>query len=524
MFSRKIYRSFYRLLFICSCCLIYYLNILGHNTSIWKEKSLQEYPKEWEKMYPNVPFDFLFKKKNILRRYCSSGLQEDNVVHNNKSTKTIFGITLNNDHWQKYETKFGILYLYNAYFDNRRKRTIGSKIRIIAMSDRQLVNDNTNYCLTWYDQFTDPVISNKPMQMDRIIPWTRSYSDLNYPKHYYFAGHYLPYLLTCDIPHLEADQVPWAVSIIGSETMESKCHNHSNYLKVVNNIEEKKNFAVCVKGLYFLKDNLAVRLIEWIEILSILGASKIFLYDLNVHPDLKKVINYYAEKGIVEVSKTSLAGNQPNEPNGQYEYLKDKLWWQRYNSAGFLNDCFYRNIHRYKYIVNLDIDEIIVPQIPGQTWNDLILQLEKEKAYYGFKTTYFFSDISMSGQNKDSHTPDMSTEIENRVPSYLHMLSHIYRSRNHATLVKSFMATEYVKSVGTHYAANCMEKEKCDRQLVSSDIAHVHHYRTGCQRAVADVCNKTFRNDIVKDTSLWQFKQQLSFKCLKTINQLNLKI
>ena len=225
----------------------------------------------------------------------------------------------------------------------------------------------------------------------------------------------------------------------------------------------------------------------------------------------------------LHTTKTSLAGNQPNEPIQQYKYLKDHLWLQRYNLAGFLNDCFYRNIHRYKYIVNLDIDEIIVSRKPGQTWNDLIPQLEKKKANYGFQTTYFFGEQSMSGQWKDTNTPEISNEMEKRVPSYLHMLSHIYRSRNHVNLSKSFMATEYVKSVGSHFAANCIDKEKCDCQKVSSNIAHVHHYRTGCQRAVIN-CNETFQNDIVKDTTLWKFKQQLSFNCLKILYQLNLTI
>ena len=506
MFKREIYRILYRLLFISSCCILFYLNLSGHNISLLKEKSFQEYPEEWKKLHPNVPFDVLYKKKHNMRHSCATSLRKDYT-----KDKMIFGITIHNVFWQKYETKLGILYFYNAYFDNRRKNTNGSSIRIIAMSDRQLLKDDKNRCMVWYDEVADPVIFNKPLQIDRIVPSQK------------VRANYTPYLLTCDIPRHQAEHIPRAVSIIDSETMNRNCQTPSNVLKVVYNVEEKNNFAVCVRGLYFLKENLSVRLIEWIEILYILGASKIFLYDLNVHPDMKKVINYYAEKGIVELTKTSLAGNQPNEPIQQYKYLKDHLWLQRYNLAGFLNDCFYRNIYRYKYIVNLDIDEIIVSRKPGQTWNDLIPQLEKKKANYGFQTTYFFGEQSMSGQWKDTNTPEISNETEKRVPSYLHMLSHIYRSRNHVNLSKSFMATEYVKSVGSHFAANCIDKEKCDCQKVSSNIAHVHHYRTGCQRAVIN-CNETFQNDIVKDTTLWKFKQQLSFNCLKVFNQLNLTI
>ena len=169
------------------------------------------------------------------------------------------------------------------------------------------------------------------------------------------------------------------------------------------------------------------------------------------------------------------------------------------------------------------IDEIIVPRTPGQTWHHLISQLEKGKANYGFKTTYFFSDLSIYEQGTELNTPEVSNEIKSTVPSYLHMLSHIYRSKTHSHLIKSFIATEYVKSVGCHFATNCIENDKCGRQSVSSDIAHVHHYRKDCQRAVRD-CNETYHNDIVKDARLWEFKKQLSFNCLQTINQLNITV
>ena len=53
--------------------------------------------------------------------------------------------------------------------------------------------------------------------------------------------------------------------------------------------EGKKKFAVCVKGLDFPEDDLSIKLTEWIEVLGSLGADKIFLYNLEVHPNITKV-------------------------------------------------------------------------------------------------------------------------------------------------------------------------------------------------------------------------------------------
>jgi hypothetical protein len=39
----------------------------------------------------------------------------------------------------------------------------------------------------------------------------------------------------------------------------------------------------------FPEDDLSVRLVEWIELLNTLGADKIFLYNLEVHPNVTKV-------------------------------------------------------------------------------------------------------------------------------------------------------------------------------------------------------------------------------------------
>ena len=73
--------------------------------------------------------------------------------------------------------------------------------------------------------------------------------------------------------------------------VEHICDKATNNLKVIYNPPKgpKKDFAVCVRAIHYPDVDLSFRLIEWIELLSMLGADKIFLYELEVHPKIKKV-------------------------------------------------------------------------------------------------------------------------------------------------------------------------------------------------------------------------------------------
>jgi hypothetical protein len=59
---------------------------------------------------------------------------------------------------------------------------------------------------------------------------------------------------------------------------------------------------------YLLYEDLSVRLVQWIELLRILGTKKVFLYELEAHPNITKVLNYY-QKNVVDLTKITLPGN-----------------------------------------------------------------------------------------------------------------------------------------------------------------------------------------------------------------------
>lgn len=348
---------------------------------------------------------------------------------------SLFELQFNNVYWQHFPSSNGSFYLYGAYFDDRWRGGPLAMVRVLAMVDR--ISPPPVACHLWFENALHPVTTPATY----VYGW--------YPKWgNYMDGPLQPFIITCKIPRVkgfERGTAPTSVSIV-----ESKCDSVTNNLRVINHRPEKKErFAVCVKGLDFLYEDMSVRLVEWLELLRLLGASKVFLYDLEVHPNITKVIDFYRGQGLVELTKITLPGNQPNLPGFRHLYLKKKLTFKRQNELIPYNDCLYRNLYSYEHVALLDIDEIIMP-LKHSNWADMMdealrVSLQEKnytRASYNFRNVYFLDD-------QGSDEPDKHTGHEAGIPSYLHMLQHVYRSQNYTKpgqYVKCFHNTERVVS------------------------------------------------------------------------------
>ena len=67
----------------------------------------------------------------------------------------------------------------------------------------------------------------------------------------------------------------------------------------------RESFAVCHKELRFSSD-ISLRLIEWLELLRILGVSKVFFHLLSVHKNMERVLNYYKKKLYILLKTKSM--------------------------------------------------------------------------------------------------------------------------------------------------------------------------------------------------------------------------
>jgi hypothetical protein len=256
-------------------------------------------------------------------------------------------------------------------------------------------------------------------------------------------------------------------------------------------------------------------------LLRIVGAKKVFLYNLETHPNITKVLNYYQQENVVDLTTITLPGNQPNLPGFRHLYLKNKLTHKRQNELIPYNDCLYRNLYSYDYLALLDIDEIIMP-LTHNNWSELMSEVQKlslaEKNYtrasYNVRNVYFLDDLGV-GEEQMKHT-----EHEVGIPRYLHMLQHVYRSKNYTKpgqYVKCFHNTERVVSLHNHFPLNCFGS--CTTYSISPELAHLQHYRKDCVGPLKNSC-KDFRAYTTRDTTIFKYKEELIQRTTNVLTKL----
>jgi len=404
----------------------------------------------------------------------------------------------NNQHWQLLNAvNDSEFYLFGAYYDDRPLVTGDGKspavVRILAMINR--LSPPPTYCQFWIDSSRKPVFS--PVASYTYL-WIKAWGN---GKDKILQ----PFLITCKIPRLRKEDIPVSVSLV-----ERPCNNATNHLKIQYNIPKQKNrFAVCVKGLNYLEEDISVKLIEWFELLHMLGADKVFMYEFAVHPNVSKVLQYYNKLGWIDVRQITYPGKQVNFPEFLKMYQKARITYKRQNEVIPYNDCLYRNLHSYDYLALLDTDEVIMPTDKhvaswGQLMDSILPKTKDSHSAYCAQNVYFFHDALA----KHGGFPD--------VPPYMHMLQHVYRSRNYTkpgSYVKCMHRVGTVLHLHNHFPLGCLQAAgsgsgNCKTYSMDKSDAQLQHYRKDCEVALKN-CSQNYKENPVLDDSIWKFKKQL---------------
>ena len=96
---------------------------------------------------------------------------------------------------------------------------------------------------------------------------------------------------------------------------------------------------------------------------------------------------------------------------------------------------------------------------------------------------------------------DMPTKSE--IPSYLHMMQHVYRSKNYEGNTKSISNTDTVLTITAHSHKLCLKGISCKGSV--ENVANTQHYRKGCasNKFSKKECDE-LKATTIKDTRVWR--------------------
>lgn len=301
-----------------------------------------------------------------------------------------------------------------------------------------------------------------------------------------------PFIIDCPF----TGSPPTSVSLV-----EFPCDQATNKLTIINRQPAnglKKRFAVCSKTARFENRDFAVRFIEWVQMILILGAEKIFFSYEYVHPEMFKIINYFERKGVIEA--------WPHlNPTGISD-SKRRSWQAFQLEVNAQTDCFYKVMNLYDFVAFLDFDELIVPVLEGDlTWEDLIRRANVTL----YKDAYVSQNV---------YYPEVGAKPIKGIPTYMYMLQHVQRSQNFSKFddaIKSIFGTEKVVAVHTHEPYKCINRhnEWCNRYHFPRNVSQNSHYR--------DHMDKEEFNVTIEDRTLWKYKDRLMKAVYQTLSDLN---
>ncbi|XP_013103202.2 uncharacterized protein LOC106084205 [Stomoxys calcitrans] len=410
-------------------------------------------------------------------------------------------IQIHNDYWQEFHNRNITYYLFGAYLDNRPSVVYDHPmVRVLTMIHFIAANASDyppTYCQLWYKEKPEPVIT---LASDLRRIW---YYDWGHgPEHNY------AHLLGCPVSEEHKKWIPKTVSLVVSP-----CDKATNNVKVfyqpLKEDEQKKGFAVCVKGLDYPYVDVSHRLVEYVETLRSLGAEKIMMYNLQVHPNTTKVLKYYEETGFLEYRPFSLSLEVSNLNEYRHmEMAKNGFAYILHEVVPY-NDCLYRNMYLYKYVAVIDVDEILMPLGKYSNWSQLMEYGEKitnpnckHFASYCFRCIYFPQYAEKPVYSKD-------------IPPYFYMMQHVHRVKEHIRpqwATKCLHNTERVIATHNHFPIQWIW-DVCPSFSFESADAQLQHYREPPLKDTLD--------DPVVDTSLWRFKDDVIERSMKVFEDLS---
>ncbi|XP_045195020.2 uncharacterized protein LOC123550658 [Mercenaria mercenaria] len=366
------WKKSFRLITTCSVVFIILYRLSNNN----RKQLFELYYKEDFNLLHNVRVRYSRLNVSKLITYTDNTKTLDDMFLNVTSTceGTLFPSHLSRKESWRAVNRNSTAYVFAAYLVDTK-----NEIVIVGIKDGRA---SDYYCQFWKRNF-----GNQNLKMEektaRVIILPEGHS------HRYTAV-----LFQCKVsPSME---LPTHVSIV-----DRSCETPMNLLDIQilgKSSAFKHRFTVCLTPLNF-RYNRAYEIIEWIELNRLLGADKFIVYNYSSAINLAHVLEYYSKRGLTEVVQWNLPVGVDTWPR---EYKPVEIHY--FGQIAALHDCLYRNKGVSEFIVNLDVDEFIIPHGENVTsWTEMLTQLKHDSKVYIFRNTFFKKEWSNAGieiQNK----------------------------------------------------------------------------------------------------------------------------
>ena len=291
------------------------------------------------------------------------------------------------------------------------------------------------------------------------------------------------FIASCIVPS-ELERMPCSINVSIKSTTKAQIVRNEALTLPVGSTDRLENtvggkYGICVPPLH--GDISVDRIVEFIELTRILGASHFTFYDLSINEEIRKALTQYETKGLVSV----LEWNLP-------EYTSSELHY--FGQVVSIMDCLYRSMRDKSFVAFHDLDEFIVP-LQHDNINSLLKDIHKEHhCGYCFQSVVFDPSKDFESTNASSRDRLMTQRI-------------FYRTSQVTPYwTKCIVDPRKIFEQGIHHISKPLE-EFYQAEKVDWNIARVFHYRK-CEdsRALMPLrCSGKFE----VDKTMQKFQDQL---------------
>lgn len=250
----------------------------------------------------------------------------------------------------------------------------------------------------------------------------------------------------------------------------------ANSKKLAQKDREKSvvEFTVCIPAVFNYRKG--YELVEKLEMIKIMGAGRVVLYDNSIHPEVRRIIRLYQQWWA--------AGNETLEVV-LHSWKTPALRMHYRGQLIAVEDCLNRYGWLSQYMVFNDMDELIIP-LRHDNWSQLIA--EREKLNPGYAAFMFRSAVF----NRDHFTPAKGFEAEARrfysmVFGFTKRDDYIFPPLLRSKII---INPKKVESLSVHH----VYEGYAPTDLIPSDQGILYHYRWPVRPCKSELTDNTVVN------------------------------